>query len=178
MQDIDGTRLNPEDVMMSTVRLADRSVLDGMRASTLMTPNPISITDVSTVRRAAKFLAEHHFSAAPVIDSTGRAVGVLSVTDIVRCTQDAAAQPIRTAYYNHPSLELSAEQAQELIIDGETDCEVRNIMTPMVIGVAPEASARQVIDVMLEHHVHRLFVIDETGILAGIITTFDVLRAM
>src|SRR5579862_3663356 len=53
-------------------------------AEELMTPNPISIPEASTVRRAADFLLKHHFSAAPVIDTAGRAVGVVSITDLLR----------------------------------------------------------------------------------------------
>ena len=51
-----------------------------------MTKNPVSIRDDATIQSAAAFLIEKEISGAPVIDDAGRAVGVLSHTDIVRQT--------------------------------------------------------------------------------------------
>jgi CBS domain-containing protein len=49
-------------------------------------------------------------------------------------------------------------------------------MTPAVFAVAPDASAAKVVADMLGLNVHRLFVLDGTGTLIGVITALDVLR--
>ena len=49
-------------------------------------------------------------------------------------------------------------------------------MTPMVFAVTPEAPARQVVEDMLAQRVHRLFVVDASGVLVGVISALDVLR--
>ena len=58
----------------------------GLSARCLMTANPVSISEHATLREAGSVLTTRGISAAPVIDDAGRAVGVLSRTDIVRYT--------------------------------------------------------------------------------------------
>src|SRR5262245_6828673 len=59
-------------------RLYDRQVCH------LMTPNPVSGRHGITFREAARFLAERGIGAAPVVNDAGRAVGVLSRTDVLK----------------------------------------------------------------------------------------------
>ena len=49
-------------------------------------------------------------------------------------------------------------------------------MTPAVFSVTPQTPASKVVAEMLALHVHRLFVVDNTGVLVGVITALDVLR--
>jgi len=66
-----------------------------------------------------------------------------------------------------------AEPADE---DGGT--RVRDIMTPAVFCVSPEASASRVVRELVDLKVHRLFVVDDLGTLVGVISVLDVLRQM
>src|SRR5262245_7439740 len=61
-----------------------RLMLDAETAVDLMTTHARAIPDTMWVRDAADFLTRNGFSAAPVVDATGRPVGVLSRADIVR----------------------------------------------------------------------------------------------
>ena len=49
-------------------------------------------------------------------------------------------------------------------------------MTPAVFAVAPDTPIHRVVSDMVGLHVHRLFVVDEVGVLVGVISTMDVLR--
>ena len=138
-------------------------------AKEMMTPNPISLTSVSTLQRAVAFLMDHAFSAAPVIDDAGRAVGVISLTDITRyLKKQNASRADRSEYCD--ITQITVPEADET--------EVRHIMTPMVFSVTPDTPASQVIDAMLAENVHRLFVVDDAGILIGVITSFDILKKL
>jgi CBS-domain-containing membrane protein len=53
---------------------------------------------------------------------------------------------------------------------------VREIMTPVIYSVPPDAPSSRVIEDMLALHVHRLFVVDHDETLVGVISTFDILR--
>src|SRR5262245_27204091 len=54
-----------------------------MTAQEMMTPNPHSIREHATLDEAITFLIDKGFRAAPVIDDSGRPVGVISQSDIV-----------------------------------------------------------------------------------------------
>jgi len=134
-------------------------------AADLMTPNPVSIRESAPVEEAIAFLTDSGFSAAPVIDEAGRPVGVISRTDLVVHERERIAAP------------AGAGVAEDRVgrPDGAT---VRDLMTPALFAVSPRASAADVVDQMVSLNVHRLFVVDESGVLVGVISALDLLRQL
>lgn len=55
---------------------------------------------------------------------------------------------------------------------------VREVMTRQVVSVPPEATVDQVIELLLRHQVSGLPVLDEEARLLGVVTEFDLLRAL
>jgi predicted transcriptional regulator len=49
-------------------------------------------------------------------------------------------------------------------------------MTPRVFAVEAGSSFKNVVQEMLRRNVHNLFVVDEQGVLIGVITILDLLR--
>lgn len=137
-----------------TAKLAAKSPpvlsLPAGTASTLMTPNPVSLRAEATAAEAVALLSNRGYSAAPVIGESGRPVGVISQSDLLIHACGKSASPEHTR--------------------------VRDLMTPVVFSVSPETAAEKVVEQMLALRVHRLFVVDETGVLVGVITAVDVLR--
>jgi CBS domain-containing protein len=142
---------------------APRLVLSAETAAELMTPNPVSIRDTATIAEAVSLLTDKGISGAPVIDDAGRPIGVLSRGDIVAYDRERAVHPTSSA----------AEEAQAGTISPR---QVRDLMTPAVFSVAPETPASKVVGEMLALQVHRLFVVDKSGVLVGVISAPDVLR--
>lgn len=148
-------------------------------AADLMTRNPVSLPQDATICEAAAFLLEREISAAPVIDDAGRPVGVLSHTDIVRHDLDPAAGKVAPAdFYHVADLFWPPAVRNFLRSKKPDDTRVRDIMTPTVLHVAPTDTALDVVSQLLALKVHRLFVIDDAGVLVGVISTFDVLRKL
>jgi CBS domain-containing protein len=61
--------------------------LDSTRVDAAMTPDPVTITPTTTVEEAARLMLRLKISAAPVVDE-GKAVGILSTSDILRAFLD------------------------------------------------------------------------------------------
>ncbi len=140
-----------------TVPPASRMSLDAARADDLMTPNPMSIRAEATVPEAVAVLIERGFSAAPVIDESGRPIGVVSRADILVHERE------------RPRGGVSADLDSTL---------VRDIMTPAVFSVTPQTSVEQVVDQLLTLNVHQLYVVDAEHYLIGVISAHDVLRRL
>jgi CBS domain-containing protein len=142
--------------------------LDVTTAADLMTPHVVSIPPTATLLEAAALLTDRGVTAVPVVGADGRAVGVLSRTDLVAydCEGASAAGPSDAAPAGGrvPPVEKA----------GET--RVGDLMTQFVFAVAPSAPAAVVVDAMLSLAVHRLFVTDGRGAIVGVISTTDVLR--
>ncbi len=152
--------------------------LGAKTAADLMTPNPLSLRADATAREAAAFLTTKGFSAAPVIDETGRPVGVLSRADLVVHEAEKTDLPGSTAEY-FEKLDLTARPGRFPTTEPGAVADrarVRDLMTPAVFAVAPEASAYKVVEQLLALNVHRLFVVGADGVLVGVISTTDVLR--
>jgi CBS domain-containing protein len=145
--------------------------LRAVTAADLMVPNPVSIREDALVREAIVLLTDKGFSAAPVIDAAGRPVGVLSRSDIlVHQREKVDYVPGRSEYYE------AAETAWGFQVENIDPTLVREMMTPAVFSVTPDAPVAKVIDEMLALHVHRLFVVDKAGVLVGVISALDVVR--
>lgn len=126
-----------------------RTRLEDLRVCDLMTPNPVSVRHGITVREAAAFLAEYGIGAAPVVNDAGRAVGVLSRTDVL--------------------LAVNAG------LDGAP---VREVMSPGVIAVQSNADALQASEIMTRCMVRRVFVVDDEGVPVGVVSVTDLFRGL
>jgi len=148
------------------------AVLDARTASDLMNRNPISIHRDATVKQALSLFAERRIGAAPVIDDAGRAVGVVSVSDITRkhANQLEAAGSL-PEYYQVPDGPTDAAA----IVGAFAETPVRQLMTPIVFCVTPTEPAVDAVRKMTERRIHRIFVVDDDGVLVGVISALDVL---
>jgi CBS-domain-containing membrane protein len=150
--------------------LTERQINLKLRAATaaeLMSPNPVSISEAATLHEALALLTDKGFTAAPVIDEAGRPVGVISRTDLLVHQRETVHTTLM------PERELMPQGFQVEEVDGTL---VRDVMTPVVFSVAPETPAATVVGQLLSLRVHRVFVVDEAGVLIGVISTVDVLR--
>jgi len=162
---------------MATATLP-RMTLRAETAADLMTPSPVSIRDIATVREAVMFLTDRRISAAPVINDAGRPVGVISEADILRYDREHIEHLVTVPdYYLKGELTLhSGERLDAFEVEtADTDL-VRDIMTPIIFAVRPETAAFEVVQELVRRRIHRLFVTDRDDSLVGVITTLDLLR--
>ena len=144
-----------------------------------MTPHLVSIRELATVHEAVALLADKGFSAAPVIDSAGRPVGVISRSDIVvhdrENVQHLAPVP---EYYDKSELVTDAGEAlgAGFQVEKPDRTRVKDIMTPIVFSVTPQTPAVKVVEELVKLNVHRLFVVDGSGVLIGVISALDIMR--
>jgi CBS-domain-containing membrane protein len=65
---------------------------------------------------------------------------------------------------------------EEFQIERVDTTPVRDLMTPAIFCVASDTPAWGVVEQMRELNVHRLFVVDEGGVLVGVVTAMDIVR--
>jgi CBS domain-containing protein len=143
-----------------TATLTEPLTLPTLKARTaadLMTGRPVSVAEDAPIGEAIATLVDRGFSGAPVVNAAGRAVGVISLSDIVVHDRNTNGYDVPPRTADDPTL-------------------VRDVMTPAVCAVRPETPAREVIEEMVLLRVHRLFVSDADGVLVGVIAASDVVR--
>jgi CBS domain-containing protein len=111
----------------------------------VMTPNPRTVNPSDTIQSAARIMRDADTGAVPVVEN-GRPVGILTDRDIV--------------------VRAVAEDGQG------TNRPVRDVVTNSVVCVTPEMSTREASELMSEHQVRRLPVV-EGDQLVGIVSIGD-----
>ena len=115
-----------------------------MNIREVMTPNPRTVSPDDTIQSAARIMRDEDTGAIPVVEN-GRPVGMVTDRDIVVCA---------------------------VADGGQVSRPVRDIVTTGVVCVTPEMSTREANELMSEHQVRRLPVV-ENDQLVGIVSLGD-----
>jgi CBS domain-containing protein len=143
-------------------------------ARELRTPFPLAVRATATVGDALRLLTDYGIGGAPVVDEAGRPVGVVSESDLLTCEREEADRtgpPLD--FFGRRDL-APARRPGDAATAAAADRPVREVMTPVVYGVAPDAPAGEVVERMRTLNVHRLFVMGADGRLAGVVSMSDV----
>ena len=111
-----------------------------MNIRDVMTSNPRTVSPEDTIQNAARIMRDEDTGVVPVVDN-GRAVGVVTDRDIV----------IRA------------------VADGQLNRAVRDIVSGDVITATPDMSTNEAAELMSEHQVRRLPVVENER-LVGIVS--------
>lgn len=139
----------------------------------LMQTEVVTLRADMSARDAERVLTEHRIGGAPVVDESGRVLGVLSQSDLVRLDAAPPSTGAAGAFFSDVDeyRDLAALPADESLVP------VTRVMSTKVLAVAPDASAREAAHLMREHRVHRLLVV-EGGVLRGVVSALDLLIAV
>jgi CBS domain-containing protein len=129
-------------------------ILRAQTASDVMTPGPVSLRATATVAQATTFFTERGYGAAVVIDDAGHPLGVVTKTDLL--------------VHNRLRAPNTAPDTTPL-----TD-----IMTPGVFSVRSDTPVRSVVDKFRQLRIHHLFVVDDGGVVIGVISPLDILHKL
>lgn len=127
-----------------------------------MSPQVVSVSPATSLRAAARRLAEHSITAMPVVEDDGRLVGVLSEADVMR----EALVPDQRAHL------IDVEVAE-----GPPARTVREVMTPHPLTVHPEDDLLDAVRVMTDSAVKSLPVVED-GCVVGVVSRKDVIAQM
>ena len=155
-----------------------------MSVSNVMTKDVLCILAEEDVKDAWVILMEADVSGAPVVDSTGVLVGVLSTTDIFRAIMDRVrkARTLResTSQEQDPATaERDAQREFSLAVRAVTDSKVSMIIPKdqKIVSLSPEDSLERALHLIAEHNVNRLPVLKGDRVV-GIITRQDLIWQM
>lgn len=130
-------------------------------AAELMTENPVTIRVDAKVRDAVRILETLDIRHLPVVDEEGEVVGMVSDRDV---------RGLMLPYT------MGGEYAGT--IQAGLDASLASIMSSDVLSVEMEADEAEVVDLMLDHKIGAVPVVDVEGTLVGIVSYLDVLRQL
>ncbi|HET8997211.1 MAG TPA: CBS domain-containing protein [Acetobacteraceae bacterium] len=145
-----------------------------MRASDVMTPTVVTVDPDMTVQDLAKLLSESGVSGAPVMDSAGKLVGIVSEGDLLHRAELGTAHHTerrRSWWLRHFAAAEARDYAKS---HGRL---VKDVMTTNVATVEEETSLAEVATLLERRRIKRVPVLRD-GRLVGIITRSNLVRAL
>ncbi len=133
----------------------------------VMSSRVVSVRAEASFREMADMLHSSRFSGFPVLDRSGRVVGVVSEADLL---VKAAVQAEGTSW--PAALRHVREDDKALGVTA------RDLMTAPAITIGPDAPVADAARLMYDRKVKRLPVVSQAGHLLGIISRVDVLTVV
>ena len=136
-----------------------------------MTSPVVTVKPGVSVGEAAKLLLKNHISAAPVIDSSGKLVGIISEGDLMRRYE--------TATERRQSWWLRLMSGDHILANEYVKAhaqKVEEVMTRNVVTAGPETPLAEIADILESHSIKRVPIV-ASGALVGIVTRANLVRA-
>jgi len=141
----------------------------------IMTTDLITVTPDMDIAGAAKILLDNRINGAPVVDDSGRLVGILCQSDLI--TQQKKL-PIPTLFtFLDGLIRLTSMKQLEKQVGKIAALTVSEAMTPKPVTVQPDTGLETVAALMVDSNFHTLPVVEDSE-LVGIIGKEDVLRTL
>jgi acetoin utilization protein AcuB len=121
-----------------------------------MTEEPVTIGPEASIREAERLLAQLSIRHLPVVDSMGELVGMLSDRDL-----------------------YGAIRTSELLPDAlPRSTKVVEVMSSNIIQAEADDELIVIADLMVDNSIGAVPIVDERGLLQGIVSYVDILRAL
>jgi CBS domain-containing protein len=142
----------------------------------LMNHDVLTVTPTTPLAEAIQILVDRQISGLPVVDETGKLVGVISESDLMWREKGLDRPPYIMFLDSVIYLQNPAKHEQDLHkVLGQT---VGEVMTAHAISITADATIPTAARMMHEHKIHRLPVVDTADRPIGIITQGDIVRAI
>ncbi len=145
-----------------------------LTAKDLMSAEVIAVTLDTEIRELAKILAANRISGVPVLDGSGRVIGVVTESDLIFQNKKVH---IPTAFAILDSfIFLEDPEKMEKELRKMAGTKVADICTANPVTVREDTAVEEIATLMAEKKVHTLPVLDQNGQLVGVIGKADLIR--
>ncbi len=146
-----------------------------LKAADIMTRDVITVSPETSVEELGRLFIERDISGAPVVDSEGRLVGIVTENDLIKKERPFHIPTIIRIFDAIIPIESDSRVEEE--IKKMTATTVQDICTRDVITVDVDTTLPEIAEIMTEKGVHLLPVMDGDR-LVGIIGKKDVIKAI
>ena len=143
-----------------------------MRAHQIMTRPVFTVLPEATILEAANLMLERHISGLPVVDASGKLVGIVSEGDFIR-RSEIGTQRKRSRLLNF--ILGPGQSATDFV--HEHGCRIADIMTSDPVTISEDTSLETIVALMEKNKLKRLPVMRGEN-LVGIVSRANLLQAV
>jgi CBS domain-containing protein len=146
-----------------------------LKVKDIMTKDIITVTPDAEVVKAAKILLEKRINGLPVVDDSGKVVGILCQSDLIAQQKSIPIPSLFTLLDGF--MPLASMKRLDKEVEKIAAITVEQAMTPTPVTVDPDADIEDVARLMVDKNYHTLPVLDG-GKLVGIVGKEDILKTL
>lgn len=152
-----------------------------MKARDIMIRDVITASPDDTVYDLVELLKSNTITGTPVVDNSGKVVGVVSVSDILRHSDGSAGQILVKPADEGPSDFCTLGEALQFdymngnYAESVKKVKIKDIMKPFTFHVSEEDDISTVANTMVENRLHRVIVMKDEK-MSGIICTREFIK--
>jgi len=144
-------------------------------ASDIMTQDVVTVNKNQPIGDLSKIFIENHFNGVPVLDNTGKFVGVVTQEDLIEQNKNLHIPTVIALF--DAVLFLESEKKFEDDLKKLTGSKIEDIYHKNLITVSPDTDLNEIITLMAEKNIHTLPVLDGDKLI-GIIGKRNIIREM
>jgi len=146
-----------------------------LKAKDIMTREIVTVTPETEIVEAAGILLKNRVNGLPVVDDTGKLVGILCQSDLIVQQKRIPVPSLFTLLESY--VPLSSVKRIDKEVAKIAAITVKQAMTADPVTVSPETEMEDIAALMVDRKYHTLPVVDG-GRLVGIIGKEDVLKTL
>ena len=144
-------------------------------ASDIMTQDVVTVNKNQPIGDLSKIFIENHFNGVPVLDNTGKVVGMVTQGDLIEQNKNLHIPTVIALF--DAVLFLESEKKFEDDLKKLTGSKIEDIYHKNLITVSPDTDLNEIITLMAEKNIHTLPVLDGDKLI-GIIGKRNIIREM
>lgn len=146
-----------------------------VKVKDIMTKEPITVLPDTEIAHATKILLEKRINGLPVVNETGKVVGILCQSDLISQQKKLPIPSLFT--FLDGVIPFTSMKQLEKEVHKVTATTVGDLMTRNPVTVRPDTDIETVASLMVEKNFHTLPVLED-GELVGILGKEDILRTL
>ena len=146
-----------------------------LTAKDIMTREVCTVQEETDLKDLAALFVEHNYKTLPVVDAAGKLTGIVSQTDLIEQDRPLHIPTVISLFDWVLYLESPKIFSDE--VRKVSARKVGEICAREVITCTPDTPVEEVANLMVEHKIHLLPVLDN-GRLAGVVARLDLIRSM
>lgn len=146
-----------------------------LKAKDIMTREVITISPDTEIAQVAKLLLTKRINGVPVVNDSGKLVGILCQSDLIIQQKNIPIPSLFTLLDGYIPLTSSKKLDRE--VDKIMATKAADAMTANPVTVNPDTGIEEIAALMVEKNYHTLPVVD-AGKLVGIVGKEDVLKTL
>jgi CBS domain-containing protein len=145
-----------------------------MKAKEIMTSPVFTVTPDTPVAQIARLLGEKHISGVPVVDDTGKVIGIVTELDLIK-RHARVHFPIYLPFLDS-LIFLESPRRYQQDVRRALGTTAQELMTRPVNTATPDTDIEKIATLMVDERVNPIPILDAEGALVGIVSHTDIVR--